>query len=302
MQVAGDWKMYKDIFRFPQHNEARGCCWRCTATPVTFRDTTSTASWRHERLSHWDLIARMRQADLKISPLFSAPGFRTNACRLDWLHVADLGVSTDWLGQTLVYLLAFLPGANEAARINAMWLKIQAYYEYFPPSARLDEFNRNMLGMAKTWPKLKCHGKECRGMVPIVQALTTELLDNGDAYQHTVRQATNELTQCYHFAASKEPRASEELANHSRRFCTLWTSLERLHPERWRIKPKVHMLQELCEMEPGGRPTAHDTYRDEEFGGSVVALGRRRGGRTSPKSVGMQTLRKFCAKHRVPCL
>eukprot|EP00974_Lingulodinium_polyedra_P079733 7720822-Lingulodinium_polyedra.AAC.1 len=26
-QITGDWKMFKDIFRFPQHNEVAGCCW-----------------------------------------------------------------------------------------------------------------------------------------------------------------------------------------------------------------------------------------------------------------------------------
>ena len=71
-----------------------------------------------------------------------------------------------------------------------MWIRIQALYNVHRPQARLDEFDRNMLGMAKTWPKLNCRGKACRGIVPVVQALTVEMLDERDPYQHTVRQAT----------------------------------------------------------------------------------------------------------------
>ena len=35
-EVRGDWAFYKQVFRFPQHNELLGCCWRCTVTPMTF--------------------------------------------------------------------------------------------------------------------------------------------------------------------------------------------------------------------------------------------------------------------------
>ena len=32
-EVRGDWKFYKEIFRFPQFNEKAGCCWICRCTP-----------------------------------------------------------------------------------------------------------------------------------------------------------------------------------------------------------------------------------------------------------------------------
>ena len=43
VQLTGDWKMYKDIFQFPQHNELHGICWMCTATPSSMKDTSRTA-------------------------------------------------------------------------------------------------------------------------------------------------------------------------------------------------------------------------------------------------------------------
>ena len=90
-QVTGDWKMYKQVFRFPQHNEVRGCCFKCRATPLAMRRTDPDADWRGDRLTHWDLLARMRAQGLTISPLFSAPGVKSGRFRLDWLHIVDLG-------------------------------------------------------------------------------------------------------------------------------------------------------------------------------------------------------------------
>eukprot|EP00974_Lingulodinium_polyedra_P002119 198667-Lingulodinium_polyedra.AAC.1 len=73
-------------------------------------------------------------------------------------------------------------------------------------------------------------------------------------------------------------------------------------PESFHIKPKLHFLQELCEMDADARPMACATYREEEFGGAVAAFGRRLGGQNSAASVGAQVLLKFCARHRVPAI
>lgn len=32
-EVRGDWAFYKEAFRFPQHNETAGCCFRCNVAP-----------------------------------------------------------------------------------------------------------------------------------------------------------------------------------------------------------------------------------------------------------------------------
>ena len=90
-QVAGDWMFYKEAFRFPQHNEQDGCCWRCGVTPATLRQVGLDAEWRSQRLSHWNLLARMLQKGKGVSPLFSCPGVRSNCFLLDWMHIMDLG-------------------------------------------------------------------------------------------------------------------------------------------------------------------------------------------------------------------
>ena len=295
VQVTGDWKMYKDIFRFPQHNERDGCCFRCAVRPAGIRDTGSAAPWRQDRLDHWGIIARMRQKNLTVSPLFQAPGVRAEILRIDWLHVADLGVAADWLGQLFVYLLGKF-GGSAVAGCASLWRRIQELYVRYPPFAKLDTLTVQMLRVSGP-PKLRCYGSECRGLIPIARHLAEEMLATNNELELTIQQATFQLHSCYATVSTD----GAALAEHSRKFCTLWVSLEQVMPGSFHVKPKMHLFQEMCELQaPGARPLLHSTYREEEFGGSVAALGRRRGGAAGAGALGNQTLLKFCALHKVP--
>ena len=213
--------MYKDIFRFPQHNETGGCCWRCEATPGTIRIVHAHAPWRAARLDHWALMRRMLARGLSISPLFFAPGVRSGMFRLDWLHVVDLGIGSDWLGQFFTYLLQWLPGVTAEARVSGLWQRIQALYRIYPCESKLDNLTRNMLSPNARCPKLKCYGAEARGLIPIARQLANELLCDAEPIQAAVRQATLELASCYDCLSSGEPRAEERLPGHSLKFASL---------------------------------------------------------------------------------
>ena len=296
--VTGDGKMYKDLFRFPAHNENAGICWMCSATPITFKQTALDAPWRNERLQHWGLVARMRGRGLALCPLFNAPCFRAGVCRVDWLHAMDLGVTADWIGQCIVYLLPRFPGGNQDQRIAAMWARIQLGYRQFPPHAKLDNLTGNMLSLTHAAPQLRAYGSEVRGLVPIIEDMATDkLAGTGDPTDATVLRATRELSLCY---AAMVAGSYDELREHSRKFATIFVSLENALPGQFRVKPKMHMMQEMCEMAGHTSIGSTSTYRDEEFGGSVVAMGRRRGGHNTAASVGRQTLLKLCARFQVP--
>ena len=49
---------------------------------------------------------------------------------------------------------------------------------------------------------------------------------------------------------------------------------------QWRVKPKFHMVQELCEylVDEIGNPALFWAYRDESFVGFIAELGGSRGG------------------------
>ena len=54
----------------------------------------------------------------------------------------------------------------------------------------------------------------------------------------------------------------------------------------------LHLFQELAEMD-GCQPALSWTYRDEDFGGTVAGLGRRRGGPRTIAATGSQVLQRF---------
>ena len=134
-QVTGDWKMYKETFRFPQHNEVSGCCFKCRVTPDGIRNTSLQAPWRQDRLDHWQLVARLLGLGKTLCPLFDAPGFKSRVCKLDWLHVVDLGIAADWLGQLFTFLLRKYPGNTVDERVSALWVRIEELYDTYPPEA-----------------------------------------------------------------------------------------------------------------------------------------------------------------------
>ena len=87
------------------------------------------------------------------------------------------------------------------------------------------------------------------------------------------------LARCYTCLSASRPSVFEP-PTHSRRFATLYVSLEQLgYPC---CAPKLYLIQELCEMDAGARRLTW-CYRDEHLGGSVA----------------LKVLHKSCARHAV---
>ena len=143
IRITGDWKMWKEIFKFPQWNETAGCCFRCAVTPRGLKDTGLSAPWRRRRLSHWDNIIRLRANALPVAPLFGLPHFDiAKICRLDWLHAADQGVTADYIGQLYKFLLPRLGGGNPSLGLDVLWKDIQSGYERHPTEFQIGHPHR----------------------------------------------------------------------------------------------------------------------------------------------------------------
>ena len=96
------------------------------------------------------------------------------------MHCADLGIGADWLGQLMVFMLDWMNGNTRKERINDLWGRIQALYPNYPGGSRLDNLTEKMLSLDKPSPKLKAYAAECRGLVPIMSTLASQLLDATD--------------------------------------------------------------------------------------------------------------------------
>lgn len=298
IEVRADWKCLKDVFRFPQHNENRGCCWRCRATPATIREVGSNASWRNSLLDHWSCIGRIIAGGGSVSPLFSTPGLQHDMFVLDWLHIVDQGISADFQGNLLYMLVPRMPGNNNIERCKALFLEIKQYYALHRTDVRYTNLVITMLRKKQNSPKLRGRAAEVRGLVDFSAQAAQRWLDSGVEFEASIKEAMLLLQQCYN-CLSKGSFHAATLSNCARRFCLLAVAIEAAAPEGlWRIKPKLHLFQHLTES--GSNPSDSWFYRDEEFGGSVAQVGRRRGGANTARSAGVNVLNKFRANHALP--
>ena len=100
-----------------------------------------------------------------------------------------------------------------------------------------------MLGKDGQPPKLRAKGAEAKGLVDFCVEQADQHLDANDALEGAVRQAAHHLQSCY-FCLHGAVYNPATMSENSRKFCILPSALEGVN---WRLKPKVHMVQELCE-------------------------------------------------------
>jgi len=298
-ELRGDWAMLKDIFAFPGWNEKSGCCFKCNTTPNTLRDFGSTAAWKRpeNRISHWQLLHRILAKGRSISSLFSCPGFPSDLVAIDWLHCCDLGVCADFLGNIFNMMIKKQPGSNKEERLNNFFKKIKKYYRDEGVADCLDDLTFKMIQKkASSSPKLRAKAAEARHLVSFARQEAARCLSNGSDVERTAWQAAVHFENCYnclkHFS-------TDVLQLESTRFLLLYEALEQhavaTGSSTWRVKPKFHIWQELCNIPDN--PAINWVYRDEDFGGYVAQVARRRGGRNSVRATGEQVLNKFRAKH-----
>ena len=338
VEVRGDWKMFGEVFRFPKHNTKAGCCWLCTCTPeqvdhvftvfITFvplisrlllrrleitiqqipvawidplevREYGSGAGWRAQRLSHWDVLHRILQSGQRVSPLLQVVWVDICIFRIDWLHAVDQGVAADYLGNLFRLISSKLPGRSLKVRTAALWVRIQAGYTANNTADRLQNLVPTMIKQDKKAPKLRWSAAQCRALIPISNTLASQLLNDADPVECAAKAGMHHLHQCYMALSHGSIFAADVLREHSTKFAAQYVALEAFaaDPHSWKVKPKLLLFLELCS--DGSRPAMFWNYRDEDFGGSVAHLSRRRGGCLSVKAFSGNMLDRFKIKQPV---
>ena len=304
VEVRGDWKFLKETFKLPGWNTLSGICWRCSCTPEGLRQVGLDAPWRQEPLDHWGLLARMLRDGVALSPIWSAPWVRSSIFKIDWLHAVDQGVSADFLGNLFWSLLAWrrLPGATQGARCGALWALMDRFYREHDVADRLQGLQLGMLRQPNASPRLRGSAAQVRALVPFAAQLAASCCRGDVPAEAAAREGALALQACYAAALSQDTFNREVFSESCRRFAALLVALEGAAPEGrlWRVKPKLHLFLELSrEHAP---PSLSWTYRDEDFGGSMAALARRRGGMLRPAATSAGLLRRFMMAHGLPRL
>ena len=303
-QIRGDWPFLKQLFSVPGHANHR-ICWQCcadkSAGPTSYKQVGLNAAWRQNRLASRDFFRILEAQGLTPSPLFGAPGVALEHVVLDWLHIVDLGIAQDLIGNLFhECVLGGLPGANKKERLLVLWTKLRQFYEAHKTPVRLGELTLEMFEQSGKSPKLRSKGGECRHLVPFAASLAAELAHLGEHWAR-IHNCMRLLFDCAKHAAC-EPFQPQELARDCRKLCVLWKCLADEAERKgdmasWKQKPKVHLFQELCEYKAVmfGSPELFWTYMDESFCGYLAKAAKRRGGHVQYSTVPERLLTKYRA-------
>ena len=235
----------------------------------------------------------------------------SDTIKIDWLHVADLGVSQDWAGSFLYFIMeAKLPGSSRLDKCASLFASLQDYYRRHPSvDSRLPKLLPSMLryedkGKRKS-PKLRAKGGEMMGLIDWILEVAEEHLDRFSLEEDCMLQGCRRLAALYQLLRTENWNA-REFQKHSMEFVLCFGALEDHFAEQrpgtklFRVKPKAHLLQELALT--GNNPSKQWTYRDEAFGHSLALLAKRRGETFSVKAVSRAVLLRFLAGNPVPMI
>ena len=234
-----------------------------------------------------------------MSPLLEAPWVTKEIFRPDWLHACDLGVAAEFIGNLFYRLISndvVLEGRSKKKRVKVLWSFIQSYYEDNDVKDRLNNLTQEKIKASKKKPKLKGSAAAVRALVPFARAIAEELhSQDGNQINLAIKTAAFHLDQCYKALSMSSIFASHVLRESSQSFLLQYGALSAFHAgskmKIWKIVPKFHIWLHMCE--DGSSPAFYWNYRDEDFGGSISHLARRRGGRCLARVVSMNVLERF---------
>ena len=306
VEVKGDWKHMHAVFAVPYWKRAphKPLCWKCASDKICLlNESGPTSSWLQapQRLSHFAALQRVVEDGGSISPLFSFPFVTMASLRIDWLHCADQGVTSVFLGGLFHWVLCQRAyGPNEEVRCAQLWLDIQGYYRQEHVQDKLHNLTVSMIKPKTGSIELTGSGAQIRSLVPFGKALVDAWDEPLGPEAFAARSSMRHLSRCYEFLRADMPPQQDSLLDNGLAFHASLLVLHGINSKRWQVRPKLHMFLELCAEQ--GPPSSSWNYREESFGGTVSHQAHRRGGFSTPLAMSRSVLTKFCAKEALPRL
>ena len=230
-----------------------------------------------------------------ISGIFSFIGFRLEYVSLDFMHIADLGVTQYFLGAVLWEVFLFLDGivSRPGAAMGRIMTLIKLMAKELKTQAPISTLTLSMFRSSATKPvKFRGNAAQTRHLLPIILEILRIALPITTCHEKTRFQCCLELTKVYDEVINFTAGAAERAAEHCRRFNILYVELamEQWHREGklvvWRITPKFHLLNHLCEeMDETGSAADHWCYADEREIGKACKLAELTHAKTTNKTL-----------------
>ena len=213
----------------------------------------------------------------------------------------DLGVTADILGNILWEAVLWLePGRNRVLKCQSLWGKLKTFYQENKTTCRVQALYVTMIKRKKDRPKLRCKGAQTRHMVPFGVQVAQELHEaHGTHHSAMVLELAQVLHNIYQCMDTNWD--SDLAATLSMRLATLYRELcddcQENGIDMWRMKPKLHMVQEMLEYQSKelGNPRGYWEYLDEDFVGNIAKIAMRKGGGNTHKACSMNTMDRYRA-------
>jgi hypothetical protein len=172
---------------------------------------------------------------------------------------------------------------------------MREYYRAKKPASQLQQLTVEMLKAPGKPAKLRSKAAECRYLIPFGVQVANEHRD-GTPYRETVFHVINYLGEIQKLL-TQQPFPQGQCAEYSRKLCLLYTALWD-HCGRghyWKIKPKLHLFQELMEFSNAGSPRDYWCYKDEDWGAQAASSASSRGGHHSAAKVSLNAVSRYRA-------
>ena len=223
---------------------------------------------------------------------------------IDTLHACDLGVSQDFIGNTMHEYLrsGLLDGSNHEDGIKQLWQRLKKHYNSFKTEIRIHNLTSDMVKARGKPPKVRTKGAECRSLLPFALEISQHMADSLETLHYkTIFRCASSLMNFY-LSFEMEPFDASFTEESCRTFCTLLSALAKEAEDGgddmcWRLKPKVHMMQELGEYQVHilGSPRFFWNYKDEDFVGFVAQLANTAGGPAEAVTAAQRVINRYRA-------
>ena len=318
LQVRREWAWYKTLFGFKGW-ASKEICWRCKVDcgDILWTDTSTTAAWRTSRYRTSELLPCHTEQGISVNPLFSLHGFSAEVICIDVLHSTGLGTTQDAAGNMFFDLVAGQAGTQVVFNFLYVCLRLclcvwvcssifRVHVQLFFVSIADPGFFRAQARsgwIAELWNTIKLHYKTFH-MQSRLQKLAWEMIASTRSLPSCVRRVRRPTSLTVRglfeqlfglsMTMSVVPFDSAACARCSRQFCNLYKVLskEASDDKLWKLKPKMHMVQEMCEVQSAlvVNPREFWTYRDESFMGVVSSKAHSRGGLATASTIPIRVL------------
>ena len=285
VQIRGDWEFYANVLGVPNWASALNMCWFCKASNSTPHLLWTLfgldAGWRPTRRTHNSWIEELT-AEGKEQPLLFklVIGLTLPCLMVDVLHAVDQGVASHVIGNIFLAVIGRRAAGTMESRAMALGEELENWCKAHKVKSRIQgKLTIARLRNQSGFPKLKAKAAATRHVSEFALHIAKAEC-GGDKRVVAVAQLMcrfyKELATAGMFL---EQDVVDRVAKIGRQLCCIYADMAReslaTGVRMWKLAPKFHLFQHLCEWqiaETPLNPRTYWTYADEDLVGQMVEV------------------------------